>query len=126
MGWKLKVFYDGACPLCSREIAWLQKRTHPDHVLYEDIERDDFTGPEYGISREQALAQIHGVSDKSEILTGMNLFRALYREAGLGWLLIPTGWPLMRPLFDWLYQLFARNRLRLTGRAGACNAERCE
>ena len=30
---------------------------------------------------------------------GMAVFRLAYRAVGLGWLVAPTGWPLLRPLF---------------------------
>jgi predicted DCC family thiol-disulfide oxidoreductase YuxK len=35
---------------------------------------------------------------------------------GWGWLYAPTAWPLIGPLVDALYGLWARWRLRLTGR----------
>ena len=47
-------------------------------------------------------------------------------RSGLGWLVAPTGWPLLRPLFDRLYGGFARHRIglgRLFGRrcdSGSC------
>ena len=31
-----------------------------------------------------------------------------------------TRWPILRGLFDWAYRIFARNRLRWTGREPEC------
>lgn len=73
---------------------------------------------------ERAMARIHGVTGSGRVVEGMDVFRQAYRAVGWGWLLAPTGWPLLRPAFDALYRWFARNRLRLTGRA-ACTTNRC-
>ena len=45
---------------------------------------------------------------------------------GLGWLLAPTRWPGLRRLSDAAYRVFARNRLRWTGRQDACGGDSCE
>jgi len=45
----------------------------------------------------------------------MSVFRATYKAVGLGWLLAPTGWPVLKPLFDLIYRLFAKYRCRWRG-----------
>ncbi len=55
----------------------------------------------------------------------MEVFRRAYGAVGLGWLPAPSRWPGLRQLFDAAYRVFARNRLRWTGRAEACLLERC-
>jgi predicted DCC family thiol-disulfide oxidoreductase YuxK len=50
------------------------------------------------------------------------VFREAYAAVGLGWLVAPTGWPILRPLFDVGYRWFARNRVRL----GRIFGRRCE
>jgi predicted DCC family thiol-disulfide oxidoreductase YuxK len=59
------------------------------------------------------------------LVEGVEVFRRAYAAVGLGWLVAPTRWPLLRPLADAAYRWFARNRLRLTGRGEVCNADRC-
>ena len=45
---------------------------------------------------------------------------------GLGWALAPTGWPVFRQVFDALYTLFARHRVRMGGLFGrGCVNDRC-
>ncbi len=54
----------------------------------------------------------------------MSVFRATYKAVGLGWLLAPTGWPVLKPLFDGLYRLFAKYRAplaRLVAGGKPCN-----
>jgi len=38
------------------------------------------------------------------------VLRLAYDAAGIGWVLRPTGWPMLRPLFDAGYRVFARHR----------------
>lgn len=120
----IKVYFDGECPLCQREIAWLKGRTRPDAVMFQDITKLD---PSTGFSeksRETLMSEIHAQLPDGQWIRGMEVFRRLYSHAGLGFLLAPTRWPILKPLFDRLYTLFARNRLRLTGRR--CVTDRCE
>jgi predicted DCC family thiol-disulfide oxidoreductase YuxK len=71
------------------------------------------------------MGHIHAVLPDGSVVTGMEAFRRSYAAIGLGFLLAPTGLPLLRPLFDRAYDWFAKNRLRLTGRGHVCENERC-
>jgi predicted DCC family thiol-disulfide oxidoreductase YuxK len=52
------------------------------------------------------------------VLRDVAVFRRAYQLIGLGWLYAPTSWPLLAPLADRVYQLWALWRLPLTGRPG--------
>jgi len=80
-----------------------------DSILVEDVQ----------------LGQIHGLLPDGTLVKGLEVFRQAYDAVGLGWLLAPTRWPILRWVSDAGYAWFARNRLRLTGRSGACDSGRC-
>lgn len=107
------LFYDGLCPICIKEAAWLYRHNQRRRLALKDLNDTDFDPSLYGKTHAQMLAQIHGVYPDGRILQGMDAFRAAYRAVGLGWLLAPTGWPILKPLFDGFYWLFAKYRLRL-------------
>ena len=117
--WEIKLLYDGACPFCRREVHWLKRRDRRGAILLEDISAADFDPGRYGLTREVVDGKIHALLPDGTTITGMDVFRRLYASVGLGWLLAPTGWPLLRPVFDAGYRLFARYRHRLAGRTGA-------
>ncbi|KAL0158505.1 hypothetical protein M9458_046581, partial [Cirrhinus mrigala] len=48
----------------------------------------------------------------------------MYSAVGLGWLGTFISLPLIRPIMDRAYGVFARNRLKWTGREG-CITGRC-
>ncbi len=123
--WEIRVLYDGACPLCTREIRALRRLDRGrGRISFVDIA--GFDPAPYGMRYETLRSRIHAVLPDGTLLDGVEVFRRLYRAVGLGWLLAPTGWPGLRPLFDAAYRVFARNRLRLTGGEGAaCTAEHC-
>lgn len=124
--WQIKVLYDGDCPLCSREVAWLRRRDRAGRIGFEDIADPDFDARAYGTDLDTLMGRIHGVLPDGSLIEGVEVFRRLYAAVGLGWLLAPSRWPLLRPLFDAAYRSFARNRLRLTGRSSAaCESGRC-
>ncbi len=116
----IKVLYDGDCPLCRREVAFLQKFDRHNRIVAEDIAAPDFDARAYGRSQEDLMARIHGVLPDGTVIEGVEVFRRLYRAIGLGWLVAWTRWPGFRWLADVAYRWFARNRLRLTGRT--CDA----
>lgn len=125
--WQIKVLYDGECPLCSREIGFLRRRdAGSGRIAFEDIAAPGFEAADYGSSQEQLMARIHGVLPDGTLIEGVEVFRRAYGAVGLGWLLAPTGWPGVGRLAELGYRIFARNRLRWTGRATTCESGACE
>lgn len=116
--WPIEVFYDGACPLCRREVAFLRRRDRRGRIRFTDIAAPGFAPAQYGKSQDEFLAQIHGRLPGGAWLTGVEVFRRLYAAIGFSWLVAPTRLPLVAPLLEWGYRHFARHRLRLTGRCG--------
>jgi predicted DCC family thiol-disulfide oxidoreductase YuxK len=123
--WRIKVLIDGACPLCRREADFWRKLDRGRGCLaLEDISAPEFDPTAYGLTRQQVMDQIHAVLPSGATIQGMEVFRRAYAAIGWGWLAAPTGWPVLRPVFDRLYTWFARNRLRFTGRS-VCNTGQC-
>jgi len=124
--WHIRVLYDGECPLCSREIRFLASRDRGrGRIQFEDISHPSFDAGRYGLDAAQVMGRIHGVLPRGEIVEGVEVFRRAYTAVGLGWLLAPTRWPGLRRLADAAYRIFARNRLRWTGRSAPCDAGAC-
>ena len=121
--WRIRLLYDGDCPLCSREIRFLERRDRGrGRIQFEDIAEPAFDPSAYGLETREVMARIHGVLPDGTVVAGMEVFRRAYAAVGLGWLMAPTRWPGLRLLADLAYRIFARNRLRLTGRACTCEA----
>ena len=123
---RYRLLYDGACPVCRREVLWLRNR-RPDAIAAVDIADADFDAAAYGLRPEQVDAALYGIRPDGSITVGMDSLREGYRQAGLGWLIGWTSrWP-ARPLFDAFYRRFARNRMRIgrwLGRGDDCGG-RC-
>lgn len=125
--WRFKLLYDGQCPMCRREANWLMRRNRAGHLAFEDISAPDFDASRFGLTHEQVMGVMHGVFPDGRIVTKVEAFRQAYRQVGLGWLLAPTGWPVMRELSNWGYEWFARNRVAIGQFFGgeSCNTGRC-
>lgn len=117
-----EVFWDGDCPLCRREIEFLRRRDREGKILFTDIAAADWDPKLVGLTQEELMAKIHGRLPDGTIIEGVEVFRQLYDAVGFHRLVAASRWPMVRWLLDLGYQLFARNRLRLTGRCedGSC------
>ena len=119
---QLTILYDGGCPLCLREVRFLQRRDqrlHPTdpHLLFVDIDALDYDPAAHaGIGYREAMGRIHAIGPDGEVLRDVAVFRRAYELIGLGWLYAPTAWPALAPVVNGLYGLWAAWRLRLTGR----------
>lgn len=112
---RFTILIDGACSLCKREAAFMRRMDKGRGLLaFVDISAPDFDPGLYGCTLNDVMGRIHGVTASGEIITGMPVFRHAYSAIGIGWLAAPTGWPLLRPIFDRLYILFAKNRWRFS------------
>jgi predicted DCC family thiol-disulfide oxidoreductase YuxK len=116
--WMFRVFYDAECPLCAREIALIRRLDRGrGQVDLVDLSATEFDATEFGLEQKTIEDRIHGQWPDGRIVEGVDVFIALYGAVGLGWLAAPARWPGLRWLLDRAYLWFARNRLRLTGRA---------
>jgi predicted DCC family thiol-disulfide oxidoreductase YuxK len=92
----------------------------------EDISVASFDPSLYGRSLSELMGTLHGVFPDGSQTRGVETFREAYRAVGLGWILAPTGWPILRPLCNGLYFLFARYRVHLGNLFGRqCEGDRC-
>lgn len=121
----LTVFFDGDCPLCVREIRMLRRLDRRDALRFVDIAAPEFDPTEVGRTYESLMAQIHARSADGTWVTGADVFRALYAGVGFVTLAELSAVPLVRQAVDASYQVFAKNRLRLTGRKELCNRGMC-
>ena len=114
----LTLFYDAACPVCSMEIDYLWERNGEGKLRFVDISAPDFDPAPHGVTLAAMDAQIHAQRPDGTMLRGVEVLRLAYAAVGLGWVMKPTGWAPLRPLFDAGYRVFARHR-RSISRAAA-------
>lgn len=116
---ELTLYYDGQCPLCVAEVAFLQSRNATGELAFVDITQADFAQAGHHISCEAAMAQIHGRTADGQVLVGVPVFAAAYKLAKLpvlAWLL-SRRWLL--PVLQPAYVLFAKHRQAISRRIGA-------
>ena len=124
--WHFKLLYDGECPLCRREAAFLQRRNRQGRLAFVNIAAPGFDPAVYGTTKEALMGVIHGVFPDGRMVTKVAVFREAYRAVGLGWLLAPTAWPGVSWLADLGYEWFARHRLSIGKVFGRqCEAGTC-
>ena len=76
----LKVFYDGECPLSQREIAYYQRLTSTEPINWIDANENPSQLKAAGITKAEALARLHAVSTKGEIISGVHAFHEIWKS----------------------------------------------
>jgi predicted DCC family thiol-disulfide oxidoreductase YuxK len=101
------IWYDGACPLCQREIALMRRLDKRSAISFVDVADQLTICP---IDRAALLARFHALED-GKLLSGAAAFAAMWRAI-----------PMLRPIgllarnsiiltaLDYLYTLFLRVR----------------
>jgi predicted DCC family thiol-disulfide oxidoreductase YuxK len=112
-GLPLTVLYDGACPLCRREIGvyrGLQPLHEDSPVCFADVNDAALPLPP-GTSREQLLARFHVRGREGELLSGAQAFLALWAALpGWRWLALAGRLPGATWLMERGYRCFLRWR----------------
>ena len=121
--YEVEVFFDGGCPLCAREIAMLKRWDRRHKIRFTDIDAAEFRAEDVGKTQDELMAQLCGRLPDGTWIRGVEVFRRLYTAVGFGPLVFLSRLPVISQTMDLGYVLFARNRLRLTGR---CTTKSCE
>jgi predicted DCC family thiol-disulfide oxidoreductase YuxK len=103
----LTVFYDGGCPVCSREVAFYQAKPGVEGLCWLDVSRQ---APD-GLDQEAALARIHARLPDGRLVSGAAAFAAIWqRVPGFRWLGRLVAWGPVAPLAELGYRGFLRVR----------------
>jgi len=105
------VYYDGGCPVCTREIAMYRQQPGAEGIRW--IDASTCGAEELGVqlSREAALARLHLRSSDGQLVSGAAAFTGMWREMPRWrWLgvLFGKGWRLAA--LEGAYRLFLRVR----------------
>ncbi|MGI2907064.1 thiol-disulfide oxidoreductase DCC family protein [Tolypothrix sp. VBCCA 56010] len=117
--WKIKMLYDGECPLCVREVNFLTFRdAGRGLVAFVDIAADNYNAEANGgVDYETAMGRIHAVLPDGTLVKNVEVFRRVYETLGMGWVYAATKLPIVGAIANFLYGIWADLRLSLTGRA---------
>lgn len=104
------VWFDGACPLCRREITLLRRLDRRGRVRFVDVSPEESTAY-CPLDRDALLARFHAQETGQPIVSGAAAFAAVWRA--IPWL-SPLGHLARIPPLLWLgeraYRLFLRLR----------------
>jgi predicted DCC family thiol-disulfide oxidoreductase YuxK len=106
----LTVLYDGACPLCRREIGVYRGLQPNAPVCFADVSDPTLQLPS-GTTREQLLARFHVRDSDGQLLSGAQAFLALWAALpGWRWLALVGRLPGATWAMERLYRIFLRWR----------------
>lgn len=107
----IQVYYDGGCPVCSREIRFYKARPGSDSMTWVDVNASASPDLGPGLNREAAMARMHVRRSDGRLLGGAAAFGELWRHTpglkGLGWLL---AMPPFETLAELGYRIFLLTR----------------
>ena len=116
----IRVLYNHTCPVCRFEIDGYRRRALRDGlpVRFDQLDQAE----DWGLTPDDAARRLHVWQD-GRVLSGMDAFRALWSAMPRWrWLARITGWPVLKPLANGLYDRIAapmlyRAHLRRSGKS---------
>jgi predicted DCC family thiol-disulfide oxidoreductase YuxK len=100
------VWYDGACPLCVREIAVMRRLDRDQRIAFVDLSGDG-TCP---LDRDAMLARFHAQENDRPVVSGAAAFAAMWRAIPV---LRPLGLAARLPPVLWLLEQAYRGFLKV-------------
>ena len=103
----LTVFYDGECPMCTREICMYRSFIGAESIKWVNLSELPDGDIVPGVTKENALARFHAIDDNGYVYVGGAAFAAI-------WCMLPkfrllgglcTRWPL-RVFLHYSYRFF--------------------
>lgn len=121
---RLTTYYDGGCPLCSKEIAHYRRVDRDQRVRWVDLTAAADELAAIGLDQATAMRRLHAREPGGRLLSGVPAFIAIWhRLPGYRFLARAVeALRLTRPL-EWGYRRFADWRFRQRCRDGVCDID---
>jgi predicted DCC family thiol-disulfide oxidoreductase YuxK len=110
---RIQVYYDGDCPVCSREMTRCRALKGADAIDFIDINRDMTGLAKDGVSYEAALARLYVRDPAGALHKGVAAYAVLFEVlARYRWLAPLVRLPGVRATLDGLYAFWVARRSR--------------
>ncbi|GJN26100.1 hypothetical protein PR202_gb14003 [Eleusine coracana subsp. coracana] len=121
-GWRIKMLYDGDCPLCMREFLRGHRAVFTSNLILPEIrlylESGQLLAPRFVgklAIKLGAMGRIHAIESDGTVVTDVEAFRRLYEEVGLGWVYAVTKYEPVATIANTVYGVWAKYRMQITG-----------
>jgi ubiquinone biosynthesis monooxygenase Coq7 len=105
------IYFDGACPLCAKEIATYQNWQGAERIEWIDASNCEPQDLGRELERTQALAKLHARDQDGVLVSGAAAFVMMWRQMPtLKWITPFLGHTWMIRVLDYLYELFLKVR----------------
>jgi len=109
----IKVFFDGKCGVCSREINHYKSLDIEKKFDWINIAVNGTALNNRGVTQAQALLYLHVININDDLLVGVDAFIAIWQEFPKWWLLAKLiKNPLFYHLAKYCYKYFANKRFK--------------
>ncbi|KAF5957435.1 hypothetical protein HYC85_004660 [Camellia sinensis] len=119
--WKIKMLYNGECPLCMRQVNMLRERNKQyGTIKFVDISSDEYSpkGIKTLTTKQYVnqlfwiyvvvMGRIHAILSDGTVVTDVEAFRRLYEAVDLGWVYAITKYEPFSTIVDALYGVWAK------------------
>ena len=105
------VYFDGDCPICSREIATYRRSQGSETIDWVDASRCDEAALRTGLDRASALQRFHVRGADGALISGAAAFVEIWKHLpAFNWLARIGARPRVLAALDTLYAAFLRLR----------------
>ncbi len=112
---RLTVYFDGACPVCSREVEIYNRADRACAIQWHDVSVNGGDLCQDGVSQADALARMHARLPDGRLVTGVQAFIAVWeRIPGFRMFAPIARWAPVRWVLERGYDWYAPRRTRLT------------
>ncbi len=104
---RLRVFFDGSCPLCSREIKFYRRLAGSNNCNWIDVNTISAGKMPSTFTREDLLSRFHVEHPTEGFLSGALAFGMLWSEMfGRSWIYKFVKWPIVTFVAELAYRGF--------------------
>ncbi len=109
----LTVYYDGSCPVCSREINWYKNRRATETITWQDVSKENDSHVACDLQTNQAMERFHVRRSDGTLVSGAAAFSELWSSIpALKVIGFVTKLPVVRSIAEAAYKVFLYFRSR--------------
>lgn len=109
----IKVYFDGVCGHCSKEIAYYKTIAPAAVFQWIDVAADPNAMNDYKITQATALLYLHAIDEGGSIYVGSDAFALIWKNLPKWHLLGQViSLPIIRALTQGIYTIFAKYRFK--------------